>query len=221
MDSQLLDSINIKTYPELIVNFLKDNNINSNFNNLRGFYNELLTSLSEDIRDSYLNRILKYLSAKEESNIYILDDIGNGIYEKELMDFFNKVHGEINKSKNSLLFYKKLCGLCSFVYFNNNESTIIKNEFDKSNYSAMLYKLFVHAAINYKTNTPKILADRLLQEALCLAKTNVTRGIILKTAADLGNDLACHLYASVVYDDYIERCVYYLKGKNMACNLYY
>ena len=58
MDSQLLDSINIKTYPELIVNFLKDNNINSNFNNLRGFYNELLASLSEDIRDSYLNRIL-------------------------------------------------------------------------------------------------------------------------------------------------------------------
>ena len=156
MDSQLLDSINIKTYPELIVNFLKDNNINSNFNNLRGFYNELLASLSEDIRDSYLNRILKYLSAKEESNIYILDDIGNEIYEKELMDFFNRVHSEINKSKNSLLFYKKLCGLCSFVYFNNNESAIIKNEFDKSNYSAMLYKLFVHAAINYKTNTPKI-----------------------------------------------------------------
>lgn len=220
MDSQLLDSINIKTYPELIVNFLKDNNINSNFNNLRGFYNELLASLSEDIRDSYLNRILKYLSAKEESNIYILDDIGNGIYENELKNFFNKVHDEINKSKNSLLFYKKLCGLCSFIYFNNNESDSIKNEFDKSNYSAMLYKLFVHAAINYKTNTPKILAERLLQEALCLAKTNATRGIILKMAADLGNDLACHLYATVIYDDYIERCVYYLKGKNMACNLW-
>lgn len=220
MDERILDSINIKTYPELIINFLKENKINSNFNNLRSFYNNLLSSINDDIRDSYLNRILKYLSSKEASNILILDDIGNDIYTKELHSFFELVSKDINKSNNKLLFYKKLIDLCSYIYFSKEEVLIIKEIYDSKDYSAMLYELFVHACLNYKTNTPKILAERLFQEAICLEQNNIMRKLILKMAADLGNDWACHTYATIVYDDFIERFNYYLKGKNNACSLW-
>ena len=59
-----LDIYNIKSYPELIINYLKSNNIDSNISNLRSFYSSLLNCISTSIKDSYLNRILKNLSSK-------------------------------------------------------------------------------------------------------------------------------------------------------------
>ena len=60
-DNILIDYINIKNLPELIISFLKDNNINSNLNNIRGIYSIILGNISEDVKESYLNKIQKYL----------------------------------------------------------------------------------------------------------------------------------------------------------------
>ena len=69
----LIDKLNIKELPEEITLFLRQNN-QKDCCNLRGFYSRLLEEISFDVKESYLNRILKYLSSDTASRINIIDD---------------------------------------------------------------------------------------------------------------------------------------------------
>ena len=221
MDEMIfLDTYNIKTFPENIINYLKNYNVENRINNLRGFYTALLNSISFDIKESYLNRILKYLSSKEESNILLLDDISNGIYKKELSIFFDNLHLMISKTPNFKCFYSKLIEKCSFIYFNNEELEKINKAYNDSKYSELLYLLFLHAASNYKTNTPKIVSERLLNEFFCLFSTTKLRNALIKASADLGNETACAIYGTMLHPDFKKRLDYYLKGKNSPLSLW-
>ncbi|MBR5227940.1 MAG: sel1 repeat family protein [Clostridia bacterium] len=211
---ELLDTINIKTFPELIIKQLRKNNVNTKIKNLRAFYTFLLSKINEDVKNSYLNRILKYLSFSESSEILILEDIKNGIYEETVTKAFKEISDEIDKYDDNLLFYNRLRDSCKFIYFNNNEIYELTKEFDY--HHKFLYLLFVHACDNYKINTPNILAERILRESYCLNIGNESKRVLLKASADLGNNLACLLYGIVIYDDFNERFKYYLKGKGMT-----
>ena len=90
----IIDKINIKTLPEIISTYMRENN-SKKYNNARAFYNTLLTYLDENLIDSYLNRILKYLSSDEESTIHIFEDINDGIFDENLRKFINM---QIDKS---------------------------------------------------------------------------------------------------------------------------
>ena len=84
----IVDEINLKNMPEIIIEFFR-NNGEKKFNNLRNFYDNLLKFVSEDIRDSYLNRILKYLSSSSPILINIIEDFKLDVYDKELQNFSN------------------------------------------------------------------------------------------------------------------------------------
>ena len=211
----LLDTYNIKTYPELIINYLRSNNIKSNISNLRGFYSELLEYISLDVKNSYLNRILKYLSSKEENTILILDDIGDGIYKDELLKYFEKLNNLIKQDSNYSLFYKSLLDQSNFIFFEEEEFTNINNLHAEEKNVLFLYELFVHACKNYKNNTPKIVSERLLMDSFCLYNTTKQKPYIVKAAADLGNELACLIYSIYVYPDYKKQLTYLLKGKSL------
>ena len=99
----LIDFINIKTLPELIINNLKENGINQ-ISSIRVLYSIILDSISNEIKDSYLNKIQKYLSSSEQSTILIFDDINNGIYDKELKEACHKICQEIKGDS----FYKNI-----------------------------------------------------------------------------------------------------------------
>ncbi|MBR1416477.1 MAG: sel1 repeat family protein [Bacilli bacterium] len=219
-ETTLLDKINIKTYPELIINYFKENNINTNITNLRSFYYKLLDSINVDIRDSYLNRILKYLSSKEESTILILEDIKDNIYKKELVVFFEELNNIILNNSTNSFFYKNLLENCSFIFFEDEELNIINNLYSNKKYGLLLYELFIHACKNYKINTPKITAERLLNNSYCLYDDADLKPVLIKTSADLGNDIACELYGNIVYSDHNERLIYFLKGRNNPQNLW-
>ena len=215
-----LDIYNIKTFPEYIIDYLKNYVVENKISNLRSFYTTLLDSISFEIKESYLNRILKYLSSKEESTILVLDDISNGIYKKELLVFFSDLHSVISKNPNYKCFYDKLIDQCSFIYFSNDELAKINETYNNSKYSEFLYLLFIHASSNYKTNTPKIVSERLLNEAFCLFSTTKLRNVLLKTSADLGNDIACVIYGTMLHPDFKKRLEYYIKGKSSPLNLW-
>lgn len=218
-EKDLLDEINIKTFPEIIINYLKTQNVKTNINNLRSFYSVILSSINENIKDSYLNRILKYLSSKEESTILIFDDIASGIYKNEILNAFKIICLEINKASKHTLFYKKFIDACKFIYFDSDELEDIKDNFINNNYEMELYLLFLHTCKYYKTNTPNILAERLLYESYPLYASNKMKYILLKASADLGNDLACLFYANSI-TNINEQVNYFIKGKNLPQNLW-
>lgn len=216
----LLDTFNIKTYPELIINYLKTNNIKTNINNLRSFYSELLESINNDVKDSYLNRILKYLSSKEECTILIFEDIKDNIYKKQIESFFEKLNNLIITNSTHTFFYKSIVEKCSFIFFEENELKEVNKMYSQENYDSLLYFLFIHACKNYKTTPPKITAERLLNESYCLYDDTDLKPVLIKTAADLGNDIACEIYGNITYSDFNERLIYFLKGKSYPNNLW-
>ena len=218
-DRMLLDEINIKTFPEIIIDYLKSKDINTNFNNLRSFYSIILGSINSSVKESYLNRILKYLSSKEASEILILDDISNGIYKKEIISALTLVHEDISKITHYNLFYKKLTELCKFIYFDKEEASIVNNAFNKEDYIEELYLLFIHACRNYQTNTPNILAERLLKDSFSILEGKGSKYALLKASADLGNEIACQIYANSILNRQ-EQVKYYIKGKALPQNIW-
>ena len=82
----VVDKINIKNLPEDIAYYMRSNN-SQKYTNLRSFYKELLKTVNDSLVDSYLNRILKYLSSDKESNIYVLDDFANNVYDEKIKIF--------------------------------------------------------------------------------------------------------------------------------------
>ena len=215
-DNILIDNINIKTLPELIINFLKDKNISSSFNSIRNIYSLILSEISIDIKDSYLNKIQKYLSSSEACTILIFDDISDNIYDKELENACKKIVETINKANDYSELYISLMNKCYFIHFEDNELDIINNSFEKKNYNKFIFYLFKHAIKNYKISTPKILAQRIYDDAMTLTKGIPIRKNMFKISADLGNPYAALEYGSIVYDDNpIDRLNYFLKAKEL------
>lgn len=215
-DNILIDNINIKTLPELIINFLKEKNINSKLNSIRNIYSLLLNEISVDIKDSYLNKIQKYLSSNEASQILIFDDINNNIYDKELMIVCNKVVTDINKSSDNIELYQQLMNYCYFIHFKEDELDNINNLFQKNDYNNFIFYLFKHAIRNYKISTPKILAQRIYDDAMTLAIRYPIRRNLFKISADLGNSYAALQYGlSLDKEDFTGMLTYFLKGKDL------
>ena len=99
MDKVYYDSVNLKEFAETITNYLSINN-SKRINNVRKYYGLLLECIDADIKDSFLNRILKYLSSTSKQVITIIDDINNGIYDKELKKFVDILLSELLKTVN-------------------------------------------------------------------------------------------------------------------------
>ena len=220
-DNILIDYINIKNLPELIISFLKDNDINSNLNNIRGIYSIILGNISEDVKESYLNKIQKYLSANEPCQILIFDDINDNIYDKELKNACIEITKNINKSTNNIELYQNLLSKCYFIHFKQEELDDINNIFEKQDYEEFIFRLFKHAISNYKISTPKILAKRIYDDAMTLSKDTTIRKNLFKIAADLGNSYAALNYATTIYnEDLNERLTYFLKCKDLDVSLW-
>lgn len=214
----LIDNINIKTLPELIVNHLRLHDVNSNLNSVRNIYSLILDCINEDVKDSYLNRIQKYLSSNEQSTILIFDDITNGIYDKELMEACTQIVDKINLIQNRLL-YRDLMKKCYFIHFEEDELKNINDSYEKDD-NLFIFLLFKHAIKNYKVSPPKILAERLYNDACTLTKTSPLRKNLYKISADLGHPEAALNYATSVYNDYNERLIYFMKAKELNSSLW-
>ena len=218
-DNILIDIINIKTLPEMIINYLKNNNIDSNLNSIRNIYSLILSEISIDIKDSYLNKIQKYLSSNEACQILVFDDITDGIYDKELINACNIIVSEINKSIDNVTFYQELLNKCYFIHFEDDELDIITKYFNNCDYNNYMFNLFKHAIKNYKISTPKILAQRLLGDATTLTNDIPIKKFLFKMSADLGNPFAAFRYANCVTDQ-DERIEYFVKGKELEICLW-
>ena len=217
----LIDNINIKTLPEMIINFLKHQNINSNLNNVRNIYSLILSEISIDVKESYLNKIQKYLSSNEACTILIFDDINDGIYDEELNSACRTISETINKANDSTSFYQELINLCYFIHFKDDELDNINSSFKNKEYSKLIFYLFKHAIKNYKISTPKILAKRIYDEAMTLTNGIPIRKNLFKIAADLGNSHAALEYGSIIYDEDLDnRIIYLLKSKDLDVSLW-
>ena len=118
--SNIIDLINIKNLPEMICEYLHSKNEKS-YSNLRKFYSKMFEYFSEDIKSSYLNRILKYLSSDTPSDIYFIDDINEGIFDKELKEFCDDLVEVINKYDDCTNLYEQLNRKINFIFYENTE----------------------------------------------------------------------------------------------------
>ena len=131
----IVDEINLKNMPEIIIEFFR-NNGEKKFNNLRSFYDNLLKFVSEDIRDSYLNRILKYLSSSSPILINIIEDFKLDVYDKELQDFSNYLVEEINKYEGYKDLYESLNRKVNYIFYEKDNYLNIKESHNEENYKA-------------------------------------------------------------------------------------
>ena len=209
----VIDKINIKNLPEEIANYMQNNN-SQKYTNLRSFYKELLKTVNDDLVDSYLNRILKYLSSDKESNIYILDDFYDGIYDDKLKLFCEQLCSEINKYKNNNQLYEKLNQLLNRMFFDYDDFVKVKNAHNDSDYSNFMFLLLKHCFENYKINVPNITAKRIYDVAMTLDDDSKKYHLI-KLSSDLGNYDASLLYSSYIYNEDPDEAInLYLKFKS-------
>lgn len=211
----LIDYINIKNLPELIIDSIKKSNPNSNLNSVRIIYSTILKEISYDIEGSYLSRITKYLSSSEASNIAIFDDINDGIYDKELMSSIKIINSNIKDTN----LYNKLFNLCYFIHFEDNEYNSIKESFNNNDFDEFMFLLFKHAFLNYKFNTPKILAQRLFEDASTYKQTYPLKLQLFKIAGELGHSEAAFNYA-LEADSYEDKIRLLLKSKDFTPSLW-
>ena len=107
MEKIYYDRINIKEFSETVSDYLH-NNGQKKICNVRKYYSTLLGCINEDIKESYLNRILKYLSSSIPQSIAIIDDFNDGIYDNNLMKFANILSSELQKTEDFIIFIKEL-----------------------------------------------------------------------------------------------------------------
>ena len=117
----MIDKLNIKDLPEMITTYLHEYKIKE-FNNLRSYYSKLFDFIGEDVKNSYLNRVLKYLSSDTLSIINIIEDFNEGIYDKELLNFSKYLSDVINKTDRYIELYEKLNRYVNFIFFENNDN---------------------------------------------------------------------------------------------------
>lgn len=216
----LIDKINIKTLPELISGYMHENLIKKYYN-LRSFYSILLSTINEDIKNSYLNRILKYLSSDKESNIGIIDDFNENVYDDALALFSKNLCDEINKTNDSEILYEKLNRNVNRMYFDYKEYVDIKDSHNNKEYSKFLFLLLKHAFSRYKYNTPCITGKRLYDEALSMYYDSDTRKEYLRLSAELGNLDGILLHTAHIYRSNVDEAIlYHLKIKTNPSSLW-
>lgn len=217
----LIDKINIKDLPEMITSYLRKYQIKK-IGNLRGFYSNLFDYLGEDIKNSYLNRILKYLSSNISTNINIIDDFNEGIYDNELLNFSRNLIKVINNTENCIELYEMLYKNTSIIFFENNESYYkIENYYTNKEYDLFLFYLIKHSFETYKINLPGIIGNRILDEALTAYYDTEYRKRMIQASAELGNEVAINLHAAHIFRDNPNKAVQILlKNKNNASELW-
>lgn len=214
--SNIIDLINIRNLPEMISDYLHSKE-EKKYSNLRKFYSTLFDYFSEDIRNSYLNRILKYLSSDTPSDIYFIDDINDGVFDNELKKFCDDLVDIINKYDDCTSLYEQLNRKVNFIFYeNNNEDNFckIKTYHNDKKYNMFIFSLFKHAFKNYKISLPGI-AGKELYESTKTLKIDTSYYIrCLYAASSIGNDDASiQLYNTIVKYDVNIATSFLLKTK--------
>ena len=219
--STIIDKINIKNLPEIITSYLHEYSIKE-LTNLRSFYSRLLEFINEDVKNSYLNRILKYLSSDTTSVINIIEDFNDNIYNKELLSFSKYLVDIINNTENAQSLYEKLNRNVNFIFFENNKQYCeVKTYHNNKEYDKFIYSLLKHSFKLYQINLPGIVGKRLLDEALTLNYNTEHRKRVIQASAELGNELAINLHACHIYSEDRDGAVrFLLKNKNNASELW-
>ena len=217
----IIDKINIKDLPDMITSYLHEYSIKE-LSNLRGYYSRLLEFISVDVKDSYLNRILKYLSSNTSSVINIIEDFNENIYDKELLDFSKYLADIINSTPNYQVLYENLNRNVNFIFFENNkEYCEVKTLHNNKEYNMFLFSLIKHSFKTYQINLPGIMGNRLLDEALTLYYDTEHRKRVIRASAELGNEIAINLHAAHIYKDDKDAAVrVLLKNKDKASELW-
>ena len=201
--SDIIDLINIKSFPEMIAVYLRING-SKKYNNLRKFYSSMLDYFEEDIKSSYLNRILKYLSSDKESKIYLIDDINDGLYDDQLLKFSSDLVKIINKTPDYSKLYDSINSKINFIFYDpENEYYNIKESNNKKEYDKFIFYLLKHSFKNYKISVPGIVGKRLYMSTQTV-RPNLPRYIkALNAGSLLGNDdCTMQLYSIISPDDY-------------------
>ena len=217
----IIDKINIKDLPDMITSYLHEYSIKE-LSNLRGYYSRLLEFINDDVKDSYLNRILKYLSSNNSSVINIIEDFNENIYDKELLEFSKYLVNIINKTENYQNFYEILNRNVNFIFFENNKDYCeVKTFHNNKDYDMFLFSLIKHSFKTYQINLPGIMGNRLLDEALTAYYDTEYRKRIIRASAELGNEIAINLHAAHIYkEDKDKSMKVLLKNKHKASELW-
>ena len=171
--------------------------------------------------DSYLTRILKYLSSDEESIIHIFEDINDGVFDDKLNEFCIHLCNEIDKHSDNKKFYEKINSSINRIYFEYKE--FIKTKFAHNNeeYSTFMFYILKHAFSRYRINTPNITAKRIYNEALVLDDNSEERKKLIELSSELGNQDAILLHASYIFNENPNKAVeLYLKCKSSPVALW-
>ena len=190
----IIDEINLKNFPEIIIEYFRKNG-EKRFNNLRSFYDILLKSINEDVRDSYLNRILKYLSSSTPILINIIEDFKIDIYNEELLKFSEFLTEEINRFEDYESLYETINRKINYIFYEKEDYLNIKEAHNKKDYVNFIFLVLKHTFNTYQTNTPGIVSTRMYEEAMTLVYDSETRKRMMKASADLGNLDASILHA--------------------------
>ena len=214
--SNIIDLINIKNLPEMICEYLHSKNEKS-YGNLRKFYSKMFEYFSEDIKNSYLNRILKYLSSDTPSDIYFIDDINDGVFDKELKMFCDNLVEVINKYDDCTNLYEQLNRKINFIFYENTEDDdyhVLKRLNNNSKYNQFIFGLFKHAFKNYKTSLPGIVGKEIYENTKTLTMGGNCYIRSLYAASSIGNDDASiQLYNVITKEDVNLATSFLLKTK--------
>ena len=199
--SSVVDLINIKNLPEMISDYLHSKE-SKKFGNLRKFYSSMLDCFSEDIKESYLNRILKYLSSENPSNIYLIDYINEGIYDKELKTFVEKLVKEINLNEDSYTIYELINKKMNFAFFDSDtQFCTIKDYHNDKNYHDFMFSLIKHAFKNYQKTLPAIMAKSLYVQSQTMIFGSSGHIRYLNASSTLGNDEATMTLFGILFSN--------------------
>lgn len=212
MDNVYYDSVNLKEFAETITNYLSINN-SKKINNVRKYYSLLLECIGVDIKDSFLNRILKYLSSTSKQVITIIDDINNGIYDEELKKFVDILLSELLKTENFDSFLKHINESINVPFLTVEEYSDLCRSFEEKNYKLYLLILIKHTFSTYKISLPNISSQRMLEEALTIYFDTDFQLKLINESAKLGNSQAIVLFGNLVYSDLERALKYYLMAK--------
>lgn len=216
----IIDDINLKNFPEIIIDYFRKNG-EKKFNNQRSFYDTLLKTVGEDIRDSYLNRILKYLSSSSPSLINILEDFNQDVYDKELLKFSEYLTEEINKYDDYKDLYESINRKINYIFYEKDEYLDIKNSHNDEDYPLFIFLVLKHTFKTYQTNIPGIVSTRLYEEAITMVYDGETRKRMMKASAELGNIDASMLHASHILKNGDQRGIdFLLKAKSKPSALW-
>ena len=212
MDKIYYDCINLKKFSETISDYLH-NNGQKKICNVRRYFSTLLGCINENVKESYLNRILKYLSSSTAQSIAIIDDFNDGIYDKNLMKFANILSTELQKTEDFNIFIKKLDDIIIVPYLSIEEYNNLKECLNNKDYDNYLFILIKHTFKTYKISLPNISSQRMLEEALTIYFDTEFQKRLISESAKLGNHQAIILFGNLNYSNPQVSLNYYLKAK--------